>query len=135
MVNFLRRLELNVDKSEVGWLGPKKELTLLPSTIRKKIDLHHEEIRILGLFMSHDQNYRRINNVERVFKKFKSILDIWKERNLTLYGKSVVVNSLALTQLRFAFSNFTFPENYVRKVQDEIVKFIYGEEKKQRLNI
>lgn len=122
-------LQINFEKSEVGWIGRRNDLNLLSPLIKKKINLHKEGIRILGVFFSHDQDLMNRNNVERGFEKFKSILNIWKQRQLTLYGKSIIVRALALSQLQFIFSNTWFPKQYIKKVQDEIVKFLWNGKK------
>ena len=122
-------LQLNLNKSEIGWIGRNRDLDILPSSIKKKIDLNKDGIRILGMFFSHNQNYVTTNNIDRVVEKFRSVLNIWRQRNLTLYGKATIVNVLALSQLRYVFSNINFPSSYVKKIQDEIVNFIWNGKK------
>lgn len=121
-------LQINHEKSEVGWLGVRKDTSTLPRSI-KKIDLQNEGITILGISFSHNQSYILINNIDRVFEKFKAILNLWRQRKLTLYGKSLVVKVLALSQLQFVFSNMYFPKQYVKKVKDEIVNFLWNGKK------
>ena len=58
-----------------------------------------------------------------------STLNIWRQRQLTLYGKAVVVKSLALSQLSFVFANTSFPAHLVKKVRDEIIKFVWNGKK------
>ncbi|RUA06576.1 MAG: hypothetical protein DSY43_01730, partial [Gammaproteobacteria bacterium] len=122
-------LKLNLEKSEVGWIGPPRNETLLPADIKKKIDLHCEGIKILGIYFSHNKEFLRNNNFDRVFEKFKSTLNIWRMRNLTLFGKAVVVRSLAISQLLYVFSKTSFPHSYVKKVKDEILKFLWNGKK------
>jgi len=50
-------------------------------------------------------------------------------RNLTIYGKATVVRSLAVSQLLYAFSKIAPPHSYLKKVEDEIVKFLWNGKK------
>jgi len=60
-----------------------------------------------------------------VFEKFKSVLSVWKMRNLTLYGKVQVVRSLAMSQLLYVYSKIPVPKTFTSKVEKEIVRFIW----------
>ncbi|RUA06506.1 MAG: hypothetical protein DSY43_01870 [Gammaproteobacteria bacterium] len=122
-------LQLNFEKSEVGWIGDAKDEKLLGTIIKKKINFQISGVKILGIYFSHNQEYTRINNLERIFENFKSILSMWKMRNLTLYGKSQVVRSLAISQLLFVCSKISVPHSFIKKVEKEITKFLWNEKK------
>ena len=55
-------LQLNLEKSEVGWIGPQKSGNNLPEGIKKKINFHREGIKILGIYFSHNKEDLSIHN-------------------------------------------------------------------------
>jgi hypothetical protein len=113
----------------VGWIGPPKDDEELGQKIKKKINFQTNGIQILGIYFSHNKEYFRSQNLDRVFEKFKATLSIWKLRNLTLYGKVQVVRSLAISQLLYVMSTINVPPIYYKKVEDEIVNFIWSGKK------
>ena len=121
-------LQLNMKKSEIGWVGKKGQpLNELDSF--KMIDFQSDGVKILGIFFSHNKTLMQNNNFTRTFENFKSVLSVWKMRNLSMYGKSQVVRSLAISQLLYVCSNLSIPNNFTVKVQKEIVKFIWNARK------
>jgi hypothetical protein len=122
-------LKLNLEKSEVGWIGKKKDLKLLPSEIEKKVNLHNEGIKILGVYFSNNQEFMKVNNFDNVFERFKATLNVWRQRHLTLYGKAVIIRSLAISKLGYVLSILCAPLHYVKQVKNEIANFIWNGKK------
>jgi len=122
-------LKLNLEKSEVGWIGQEKALSLLPSEIKKKVNLHNDGIKILGVYFSHNQEYMKVNNFDNVFERFKATLNVWRQRHLTLYGKAIVIRSLAISKLCYVLSVLCAPLHYVKQVKNEIANFIWNGKK------
>ena len=65
-------------------------------------------------------------NFERVFESFKKILNLWKSRTLSLFGKNEVIKSLALPKLFYVTSMAIPPKPFLDKVKNEIVKFMWS---------
>ena len=51
---------------------------------------------------------------------------MWRQRNLTVYGKAIIVRSLAISKLCYVLSP---PLHYVKQVKDEIANFIWNGKK------
>ena len=66
-----------------------------------------------------------MTNFEDKFAKFKSILNIWSQRDLIIKGKIAVVRSLAITQLLYASSLMYVPDSFIDKVDTAIVNFVW----------
>lgn len=122
---YYSSLQLNLTKSEIGWIGKEgKGLGTIQSV--KKIDFSSDGIKILGIFFSHNKDLMCKNNFTKKFENFKSVLSLWRMRSLTLYGKVQVVRSLALSQLLYICSNLSIPKKFIENVQKEIVNFIWN---------
>ena len=50
-------------------------------------------------------------------------------RTLTLYGKSQVIRSLAMSQLLYVVSKLNIPQSFIKRVENEIVGFLWGNKK------
>ena len=90
-------LKINIKKSEAGWLfrHPSESDEFVLKTGIIFIDFETNGIKILGMFISHNKELKHKNNLQRVLTSFKTVLSIWKTRNLTLYGKIMVLRTLA----------------------------------------
>ena len=53
-----------------------------------------ENLKVLGHFHGKSQVICNYHNFYRKIEKIKKILNIWKMRNLTLFGKNLLINAL-----------------------------------------
>ena len=53
-----------------------------------------QNVKILGHFFGHDKLICFYNNFYKKIPKFEKIFNMWKQRNLTLFGKNLLINSL-----------------------------------------
>ena len=58
--------------------------------------------------------------------KLKRVLSVWRRRDLTLYGKSVV---LALSQLYYNMSVIETPDYIITNIESEIFNFLWNGKK------
>ena len=61
---------------------------------------------------------------ESVWGKFRNVIKLNKLRNLRLFGKSVIVNTLALSTLWYVASVFPIDPYYIHKFNFEMFSFI-----------
>ena len=52
-------------------------------------------------------------------------LNIWKTRDLTLFGRTMLVKTLGLSKLVYAASMLRVPEMVIKRVQEKITKFLW----------
>ena len=84
-------------------------------------------VNFLGVNVSLDKNEMYVLNYESQLKKLQNILDIWRQRDVTLNGKVIIVKSLALSQLIYLFSVLPNPPNYfIKKLEQTLFKFIWN---------
>ena len=58
--------------------------------------------------------------------KIQFIMNMWKMRNLTLYGKLVIIKSLVISQIVYAATVIDVPEMLARKLEKMIYTFLWG---------
>ena len=66
-------------------------------------------IKVLGTFLSYNQNKNIEENFLNRIRKMKTKLHLWLSRDLTLYGRSLLAKSLGVSQLAYAVSMLTVP--------------------------
>ena len=90
-------LRLNMNKTEILKLGPisRTDGKLCPEfNINWKTDF----VRLLGIFLCNDVMDMYKMNFEHKFDVSKTVVNIWHQRNLTMYGKGLIVKTFILSQ-------------------------------------
>ena len=117
---------INYDKTQIYRIGSlyKTDAKLIT---QKVMQWTNEPIICLGVkIMPVNENLCE-NNYEPVIGKIKGILQLWRQRQLSLIGKVQVVNTLIASL--FVYKMLTLPtisEEIVKKVEDMILKFIWN---------
>lgn len=58
-------------------------------------------IKCLGIYLGHDKNGCNEKNWLCKLKEFEKILDSWRSRKLTIFGKCQIVNYLILSKITY----------------------------------
>ena len=114
-------LEVNASKTEAMWLGQWKNRRDTPFNISWPVD----PICALGVFFSYDATKAAKLNFDEKLRSMEKILNIWKNRKLTLIGRINIVKTLALSKLIFNSSNLSSPNYLSGAVNNMIFNFIW----------
>jgi len=117
----LSGLEINTTKSEGMWLGCWKNNTETPFGFRWPRD----PMKALGIFFSYDTNKTNELNIAEKIGNLEKMLNSWKRRNLTLYGKINIVKTFGLSKLIYNASVLVIPENFIKEIEKLIFNFIW----------
>lgn len=115
-------LKINKSKSEVIKLG--KSVANLPDKICG-LRIISKPTKVLGIWVSKDLDELLDINFNERITKLKTLLNMWKQRKLTLKGKVTVINSLALSQIQYAMSVLYVPPNVISEVNQLIFAFLW----------
>ena len=114
-------LRLNLEKTEAMWLGSCKNRT---DTF---FDFQWPKvIRYLGIYVGYDHLITTNLNWTSKLEKFQKILDCWRTRDLTLFGKAAIIKTLALSKLIFSANMLTLPMGICKQVEMLIDKFLWS---------
>jgi hypothetical protein len=103
---------------------------------RKLFDLKwkitpEDTVKSLGVCFS---NIKPFNVLEENWRgkvdKIKNLIQMWKQRNLTMVGKITIVKSLLASQLSFISSVLNIPDVIVNELNTLFFKFIWGSNEK-----
>ena len=88
-----------------------------------------DPIKVLGSFLSYNQNKNVEENFMKRIRKMKTKLNLWLSRDLTLYGKSLLAKTLGVSQLIYAASMLSVPTPVIKNVQAELFNFLWKNKK------
>ena len=112
-------LQVNYDKSEAAILG-SEHLNHGNEKIKCRwIDIYQESMKILGIHFSFNSNLIERQYFDKLLESFKTSLNIWKSRNMTLYGMAVL-KSLALSKIYYVTAMIEPPVSFWIKLKRKL---------------
>ena len=93
-------------KSKDIWLGKCEQNKLNPLQLKWP----RTPVRILGIFVSYDVEGNDDRDFNLKLRKLQTNLDMWRARDLTLFGRVLIIKSLGLSQIIFSSSILNIPE-------------------------
>ncbi len=113
-------LKLNTDKSEIIVLDKNVSNNYVCG-----MPVVKKSIKVLGVWITNNvEDIPTINLNERL-EKVKHLLNMWRQRHLSLKGKVTIINSLALSQLMYICSVVHIPTEFIDEVNDLVKSFIW----------
>ena len=82
-------------------------------------------VKILGIYVSYDENGNKQLNFKRKLRKFQTNLDMWKARDLKLFGRVLIIKSLGLSQLVYSASNLNVPQEIIPIIDTKLFNFLW----------
>ena len=116
-------LKLNKEKSEACWIGSKKHDKDKPLDCRW-INRTGDKICSLGVYHSNDSFIASKHNFLNLLKILQDCLQVWTLRSLSLAGKILVFDTLALSKLIEVATMIAPPKQFIdeaNRVQKEFI--------------
>ena len=114
-------LHINVEKTQAKYIGSLKGWDYYPhglSWIKKPME-------VLGIVFTTTDNDNYRYNFESRIKNLKTVLNIWKQRKLSLKGKVTILNTLALPSLIYVSSVKDTPKRAIEEINKIILDFMW----------
>ena len=115
---------LNMMKTKVITIKPQEESV-------DELEYSDEPIKYLGIYLSRNNNESEYLNWSLKLEKVKSILKFWKMRNLTYFGKVVVIKSLIVSQFVYVTSVLPYPKNIIPTLSRLIHQFLWNSKREK----
>ncbi len=91
----------------------------------KKLRSWTRPLETLGIVITDNtDNYK--HNFQQKIQTLKTILNIWKQRNLSLIGKTIVLDNLTLAPLIYVSSVVDTPQQAIHEINNIIQNFIWN---------
>lgn len=117
----LSGLQLNKKKTKALWIGTSSKNKMEPL----KFQCPKDPIKFLGTYLSHDAAANNNNNFHIKIRKMETKLNIWRSRDLTLFGRTMLAKSLGLSQLIYTASMLSVPETVIQQTQSKLFAFLW----------
>ena len=113
---------LNVNKTEGLFIGNIKNINIQIGNIKWT----KNSIRYLGIYIGHNIKENHKLNWENKLDEMQKLLDNWRKRDLTLFGKVSIVKSLAIPKLIFSATMLDIPDAMIKQINKIIYNFIWN---------
>ena len=112
-------LTLNKEKTKAMWLGR------LAKNKDKPLGFKWVSCptRFIGVYLSYDKKGNDYQNFDLKIGKLQTNLDMWRMRDLTLFGRVLIVKSLGISQLIYSASNVDVPNHVISTVKKGYLVF------------
>jgi len=121
----LAGLKLTRRKTKALWLGKLKNDKGNPLQLKWL----HNPVKILGIHVSNDEKGNNQHNFNHKLQKLQTNLDLWRARDLTLFGRVLIIKSLALSQLVYSASNLNVPQETIPIIKTKLFRFLWKNKK------
>ena len=119
-------LKINYNKTDILRLGSLRNSEAKLYT-QKSLNWTNNPLLILGISITQSVKNLCECNFPQLLVKMQNIVDIWKMRDLTLYGKVLISKSLLISQLIYKLSILPDPGiDYMKEVNSLISKYVWG---------
>lgn len=113
-------LYINEAKSEGMWIGTNKDNLAKPLGIKWP-----GKLKILGVLVSHDPNVIN-DNFKIKLEKLKTILNMWRRRNLTMGSKIAVIKTYGITQMLYLSAILKIPDWAIKEMENTLYEFLWN---------
>ena len=112
--------KLNKDKCRGLWLGAWRNNTDQLCGIQWS----NSEEKMVGLYFGNGDFLQK--NWDNVYNKFDKVITDWKSRALSMKGKAIVANTLALSKLIYVGTIIPMSNQFCKKFNTLLFNFIWG---------
>ncbi len=129
MFTKISGIKLNMPKTEIMIIGDK-EKTKKQFKIKYNEEVititSQDSVKICGITYSNDKEVSYDENILKKIIKMERQLNIWRQRNLTLEGKILLVKCFGLSQLIYSLQATHIRPQEIKLIENIIYKFIWN---------
>ena len=122
---FFRDLKPYLTKFEIARIGALKEVQVVVCSM-KCIDLCIEAIKILGINFSYNSRIKEECNFLKIVSIVQNVLNLWQYRNVTLEGRIVAFESLAISKIIFQALITPVPTHVIKALETIQTCFLWN---------
>jgi len=115
-------LRLNLKKTVGVPLGRDRKDV---SQLSKIIEWTTKPVKVLGIYVGGEDSECMKMNWDKRLLNLEKLLNTWKQRDLTLFGKITIIKTLALPSMIYCASIICVPQSVVKQIEKLLYKFIW----------
>lgn len=120
----LAGLKLNTNKTIGMFFGQGKHRA---DAMVENIKITAKPQKCLGVYVGCDTSYCNEMNWTNKLLAIERLLETWKSRHLTLFGKITIIKCLALPKITHVATNCSIPEDLEKRLSKLFYNFIWGQ--------
>ena len=124
-------LKLNIDKCEGMWIGRKRDFV----PVCEGIHFTEDPLKCLGIYIGGNNETRYDLNWKKKLEQFDQVLERWKNRNLTIFGKCLILKSLGISQLVFNMSLLEIKPETLKHINKSMYDFMWNSRDRIKRNV
>ena len=132
--NIMKEVELfGVNAGpKINWCKSKVMRLNINEENVERINLSDDPIKCLGIYVGKNSHEVENLNWEGRVEKIKGTLDLWRMRNLTLYGKVIVIKHLVTAQMVYIATAVLVPSK-ITKTVNKLIHALLWNSKRERV--
>ena len=122
-------IKLNVKKTEILIINKKGNNKVQFTITQGKesyIITDVDNVKICGITFSNNKETAYNENVINKISKLERQLNLWRQRNLTLKGKILIVKTFAISQLIYSMQATHIRDKELKTIENIILRFIWN---------
>ena len=121
-------LYLNVDKTEILRLSSfSNTQSFQIKSNCTELAIHPvNKVKICGVTFSLDKSIEYQDNIQDKILKLSSALHQWRKRNLSIFGRNLILKTFGLSQLIYSMQNTYFPQNALKEINTICFNFLWN---------
>ncbi len=117
---------LNKSKTDGIYLGRQNQID-----IDTGIKWSDEPVKSLGIYFGKNKKEVENLNMKPKLVKLENIINRWKARKLTYYGKVTIIKTLGISQILYNASCINVPDYVITNINKIIYRFLWGSKKEK----
>ena len=91
----------------------------------EKITVKHWPFKALGIWFSPDNHDTQSLNLTERLKSMVTLINIWKERKLSLKGNVTILRTIILPQVQFLFSMIAISDSILKQLDNICFEYLW----------
>ena len=126
--SIISGLKLNKSKTEVFPININSNLDESIGISCKK-----DNFKTLGVWFCSDELEMIQLNLQGKIEEMKNTLNMWNSRNMTIFGRVMVLKTLVLSKIINICSVIHIPDSFIKKVDALFFEFVWGKGKRPKV--
>ena len=125
-LNKITQATINLEKTTVlpiNTNNTKQTQEITPSITFKE---QFETTKILGIYFNEDLKNATYINWDNIIEKMEKLINILSPRRLSIYGKTILINTLILSKASHLSNVFPISADKTNKINNKIFKYLWS---------
>ena len=83
-------------------------------------------MKALGVYFCHDKLIQENSNFEPILSEIETMMNLWKQRKMTIFGKITLIKSLLLSKVTYRATMFPVSQEFIKTLCKLIFKFLWN---------